>query len=244
MNFRAVGVEEPACFDDPIPEESVGNFAIRHSAGLILGYEVLHHLWQKPELKELTERFAAPLMRFEATHGVTAQPGAVETAIGQAANRNVEVRSLRHDLDLGAVKALNEGSVTHEANCIRMVADQRPWAYSAALSLSGLTRAVGPARIVMRLHVERGRFGVIVLKAGSSEEMIGKEQSVGSSTEPRTITLDIPAIEEAGSIVFRGWPNKGGSEARILEIAMFSDRDTAQAAEGAGRKRAFRWLRF
>jgi hypothetical protein len=246
MNFRAVGVEEPACFDVPIPEESVGNFAIRHSAGLILGYEVLHHLWQKPELAELTERFAAPLMQFEAAHGVTALSGVVEMAKRQAANRNVDVRSVRRDLDLRAIKALNQGIVTHEANCIRMVADQRPWAYSAAVSLAGLTNAVGPARIVMRLQVERGRIGVLVLKAGSSEEMVGKEQSVGSSAEPRTVTLDVPAIEEAGSIVFRGWPNKRGSEARVLEVAIFSDRDldAAAAVEDAGRKRKFRWLRF
>ena len=227
MNFRAVGVKEPACFDVPVPEDSVGNFAIRHSAGLILGYEVLHHLWQIPELAELTERFAAPLLRFEAMQGVAASPGSPGTAgaaTGTVVRRNADTLAVQRQLDLNAIAALNEGVISRESNCVRLVLDRRPWAYSAHLPLERARKTTGDARLSVRLQVERGRIGVLVLKSGSSEQIVGKEQSIGSSTEPRTINLEIPEIEDAGSIVFRGWPNKGGSVVRIFDIAVLSDR--------------------
>jgi hypothetical protein len=65
MNFRAVGVENPDCFDNPVDDAIVGNFPTKHVAGLALRYDLLEHLWQLPHLAELTERFAEPILRFE-----------------------------------------------------------------------------------------------------------------------------------------------------------------------------------
>jgi hypothetical protein len=65
MNFRAVGIDNPECFDTPVDESIVGNFPTKHLAGLALRYELLEHLWRVPQLADLTARFAEPIMRFE-----------------------------------------------------------------------------------------------------------------------------------------------------------------------------------
>jgi hypothetical protein len=77
MNFRAAGVEKPECFDEPIPDDILGNYAIRHGGGLVLGYEVLEQLSKVPELAELTARFAAPILRFEKEQEQRAQADAL-----------------------------------------------------------------------------------------------------------------------------------------------------------------------
>jgi hypothetical protein len=65
MNFRAVGVEEPDCFDTPISPELVETFAIRSTAAFVLGYEALQHLWKIPNASDVTARFSAPILRFD-----------------------------------------------------------------------------------------------------------------------------------------------------------------------------------
>lgn len=65
MNFRAVGVKNPDCFDTPVNEEMVGDYTIKHDAGLALRYPLLERLWRIPELAELTARFSAPILNYE-----------------------------------------------------------------------------------------------------------------------------------------------------------------------------------
>jgi len=64
-NFRAVGLENPECFDTPVNEEMVGNYTIKNDAELALRYPLLEQLRQRPELAELTARFAEPVVRYE-----------------------------------------------------------------------------------------------------------------------------------------------------------------------------------
>jgi hypothetical protein len=65
MNFRAIGIEEPDCFDTPVDESIVGNYPVKHVAGLALRYELLERLWAVPELAKLAARFNEPVTRFE-----------------------------------------------------------------------------------------------------------------------------------------------------------------------------------
>ena len=78
MNFRAVGVEEPDCFDTPIRPELVDTFAIRSTAAFVLGFEALQHLWKMPNASDVTARFSAPILRFdeESMQQYSAQSGA------------------------------------------------------------------------------------------------------------------------------------------------------------------------
>ncbi len=253
LNFRAAGVRNPACFDTPVSEELIEKFVIPNSATATLWYEVFAHLRQIPGLAEDVARFELPLRRFEeelSRQGTTTdRSSSIAFGVSSPSKEALALSAVptfaeRRNMSVRSISALNGGVVSHELGCARIEADPRPWAYSAVLPLEDRTLKVGPARVELRLQVERGRIGVLVLESGSSEQIIGKEQSVGPSTEPRTITLDIPAIEKAGSIVFRGWPNKRRCGTSVFAIAMLSNRDPVAVSEGAGGKRKLRWFRF
>jgi hypothetical protein len=99
MNFRAVGVEEPNCFDIPVDASKVGNYTIIDDGALALRYDILQQLWKIPELAELTARFSAPIHRYEEEKlraaadldsPVIPAAGHTETAHGQSTKRTWE----------------------------------------------------------------------------------------------------------------------------------------------------------
>jgi hypothetical protein len=118
-----------------------------------------------------------------------------------------------------AIKPLNEGSVSREWGCSRIVADARPWAFSAYAHLEGVVKATGPAIIEIRIQVERGTLGVMLLERGSWNYPVVPEQSVAARAGSLTLRFEVAAIEEAGEIVLRNWPSEDGqAHARVFEI--------------------------
>lgn len=129
-------------------------------------------------------------------------------------------------IDLGLLKSLNGGSIAHARDGVRLIADPRPWAYSAYLrlqdvcSLSG-RKLTGQGQIEIRLQAMRGRIGVLVLEVGSSVYEIAPEQHTTSGAGIVTLCFQIPAFEEVGDVVFRNWPSGDGeAHAVILEISV------------------------
>jgi hypothetical protein len=223
MNFRAVGIENPECFDAPIADASVASFSLRNETALILAHEVLGHLWKMPKLADLTAQFSAPVLRFEeearARAIVDGAQGENATPVPPAETEFAH----RCGLSLATISALNGGAVVHEADCTRIEFDPRAWAYSAGISLESLAEIAGPARVEIRMQVDGGRIGILVLKRGSSEETLTEEKSVKSSPGSVTLKLDIPAMANAGDLVFRGWPSREACRARILAVDVLSD---------------------
>ena len=99
------------------------------------------------------------------------------------------------------VISANEGMVECRAKVVLLIADPRPWAYSASVRLDGLVDAKGPATIEVRIQVETGAMGVLLLERGSSSVPIVPEQSA-TRGDPVVLHFEIPAIEEAGNLVF------------------------------------------
>jgi hypothetical protein len=224
MNFRAVGVEDPECFDAPISEQTVGNFGIHNDAALILGYEVLEHLWKVPALDGLTQRFSAPFLRFESETGAFGTPSQVSGA--ELRSEPVAATSrTRHAIQPASIVALNGGKVIYENDLARIEADPNTWSYSAALQSASFADMVGPARIEIRLQADRGAVGVLVLRRGSWKETVAREQCAGSwRSKAVTLAFDVPRIEDVGDMVFRGWPGEGTGSATIFAVDVLCER--------------------
>src|SRR5262249_5013389 len=102
---------------------------------------------------------------------------------------------------------------------IRLEASSIPWSYSASLR-PALAGQSGRAIIDVHLQADRGQIGVLILERGSSVLMVSPEQSVVAG-DPATLRFEIPAIEEVGDLVFRGWPHADGAAvARIFAITL------------------------
>ena len=81
----------------------------------------------------------------------------------------------------------------------------------------------GPAVIVIDLEVERGHIGALVLERGHSAHQLANEQDAAADRGPVTFVFELPAIEEAGDIVFRKWPgDEGAARLRVLAIRAVS----------------------
>ena len=218
LNFRAIGVESPECFDFPISEDAVGTFSIRNYSSLPFGYEVLQHLWKDPALHTLAERFSAPFIRYEREAGLFGE--------GPPATRApVPTFPVRHTIPHSAVATLNGGNVSHDQNFTAIETDPRDWAYSAGLRSDNFAGITGPGRIDIRLQVDRGKIGVLVLTRGSSVDLLVPEQGAGSwRTEPVTLRFEIPDMQDVGDVVLRGWPSGGTTSVRIFEIDVMCNR--------------------
>lgn len=223
LNFRAVGIETPECFDAPISEDDVGTFTIRNNSSLPLGYEVLEHLWRNRALDTLAARFSAPFLRFEQEAGLfNEQPPPSPPA---------PTFPVRHEIPHDAVAALNGGTAFPARDFTRIETDPRDWAYSAGVGSQHFAGMTGPGRIELRLQVDRGKLGILVLKRGSSVDLVAPEQGVGSwSQEPVTLGFDIEELADVGDVVVRGWPSGGTSSARIFAVDVMCNRSPSAAA--------------
>jgi hypothetical protein len=75
---------------------------------------------------------------------------------------------------------------------------------------------------------------LLLLERGSSVHAVAAEQSVTAGPEPLSIRFDIAAIEEAGDLVFRGWPDgDGAATARIFDVTMTIMSDGASVSAAA-----------
>jgi Domain of unknown function (DUF6817) len=129
----------------------------------------------------------------------------------------------RHAIKLGAIAAVNGGSARRAGDCTIIETAQRAWTYSAEVRLPRHIRQTGPAVIEIRLQADQGEIGAMVLERDSSVFALVPEQSVAAGPEPSMLYFDIAAIEEAGQLVFRGWPDDdGAAKARIFEISLVS----------------------
>jgi hypothetical protein len=118
--------------------------------------------------------------------------------------------------DIKRLSALNEGAVAKLSDGVRVVCDQRPWAYSASLRLEDLRDATGPAEIQIRVRAERGTLGMMLLERGSSVHQIVPEQSVPPSADPVVVRFEIAALEEVGDLILRGWPSADGQPQAVI----------------------------
>ena len=119
----------------------------------------------------------------------------------------------------------------------------RPWTYSAEVRLPDLVGQSGPALLEIRLQVERGEIGALILERGNSVFTVGPEQSMTVGSDPSTLRFEIPAMEEVGHLVFRGWPHDdGAAKARILGISLLSDRPSTPLGRSF-RDRVAAWLK-
>src|SRR5262245_2943746 len=221
LNFRAVGIEAPECFDVPVSDDAVGTFTIRNRSSLPLGYEVLEHLWKSPSLAGLADRFHSSILRFEEENGL--QPPA-RPAPGP---RDI-VFPVCHPVPHDAMAALNGGTVRRAPDFTIVEADPRDWAYSAIIHSDHFAGMTGPGRIEVRLHAEEGAVGVLVLNRGSLQNLVVPEQCAGSwLREPVTLRFEIPDMADVGDLVFRRWPGGGHSRARIFEIKAMCNQSPA-----------------
>ena len=173
LNFRAVGIERPECFDSPVSDDAVGTFTVRNNASLPLAYEVLEHLWKSPSLAGLAARFHAPIAEFEQANGM--QPTAQRPPEPPAVTFPV-----CHPIRLDAVSALNGGMVHPDRDFTTIRTDPRDWAYSAGVGSKHFAGIAGPGRIEIRLQADQGKVGVLVLNRGSSDQLVVPEQCVGT----------------------------------------------------------------
>jgi hypothetical protein len=124
-------------------------------------------------------------------------------------------------VDLAAIVGVNDGSVFHSRDGVTIVADPRPWAYSGCLPLQDLLEITGPGKLEIRLEATRGRIGALVMERGSSVNEIAPEQFADSAAGIVTLCFRIPAFEEIGNIIFRGWPcDDGETRATIFQVAV------------------------
>jgi glycosyltransferase involved in cell wall biosynthesis len=129
------------------------------------------------------------------------------------------------DIEPSRIKALNKGRVTVSADLVAIVTDPAVWAYSAYFDLQQLASKSGQAAAEIRLQVDRGKLGILVLERGSSVYQVVPEQSVEAQEEIVTVRFEIPSVSEVGNVVFRGWPTKDGqteTHARILAMTLFN----------------------
>jgi hypothetical protein len=134
----------------------------------------------------------------------------------------------RHNLDLARLLAANGGQVMRNNDGVLVEAVATPWTYSIYLP-QAFTGMSGPAIVEIRMQCDRGRMGVLVLERGSSVFMVAPEQSAMAGPLA-TLRFEIPAIEEAGDLVLRGWPHPdGAARARIFAINLLTDRIVAPA---------------
>jgi hypothetical protein len=137
--------------------------------------------------------------------------------------------------------------VNRQPDGITLTADPQPWAYCAHLRLQDLEGAKGPATIEISLLAEHGSMGMVVLERGSTVYQVAPEQSVNATAEPLTVRFEIAAIEEAGDIVFRGWPSEGDGPSRVrvfwvnalLDAAIPAQVEAAVPEAGTPKKRRF-----
>jgi hypothetical protein len=126
--------------------------------------------------------------------------------------------------------------VERQSKSALIIADPRPWAFSACVRLHGLVDAKGPGTIEVHLQVETGTMGVLLLERGSSSVPIVPEQNARPG-ELAVLLFEIPAIEEAGDLTFRSWPgdprDQGRARARISAINVFRGQTIATQAAGA-----------
>jgi GT2 family glycosyltransferase len=145
----------------------------------------------------------------------------------------VDFSGHRLEIGLDAIAAINGGNAARESGWVRVDAASRPWTYSAEVRLPDLLDQSGPALLEVRLQVERGEMGALILERGNSVFTVGLEQSVAMGTDPSTLRFEIPAMEEVGHLVFRGWPHDdGAAKARILGISFLSDRPSTALGRG------------
>ncbi len=165
--------------------------------------------------------------------------------IAERDERQSAVDSNGHRLEIGldAIAGINGGNVTRESSAVRIDAASRPWTYSAEVRLPDIVDQSGPALLEIRLQVERGEMGALILERGNSVFTVGPEQSMAMGTDPSTLRFEIPAMEEVGHLVFRGWPHDdGAAKARILGISLLSDRPAVPLGRGF-RDRLAAWLK-
>jgi hypothetical protein len=239
MNFRAVGIENPECFDAPISAEMIGNFGVQDNAVLILGYEVLEHLWKVPALASLMDRFSAPFLRFEretGAYGTLSQPAGTHqgpqsiapssrTPSSDHGGFDPSTQRERRTVAPAAIVALNGGKVTYEDDLARIEADPNTWSYSAALQSAAFAGMAGPARIEIRLQADRGAIGVLVLRRGSWKDAVAREQCAGSwRSKAVTLAFNVPRIENVGDVVFRGWPGESTGRATVFSVDVLTER--------------------
>jgi hypothetical protein len=161
---------------------------------------------------------AAAALSTSPAAAVGTSPAAAVLGASPAAASSGAARPARRvaSIDLELLAALNDGVVSRQPNGVRVVSDPRPWAYSAYLRPQGLDDATGPAEIQIRLHAERGTIGLLLLERGSSAQPLLPEQSVARSAEPVVVRFEIAAIQEAGDLIFRGWPSIDGQAQTLI----------------------------
>jgi GT2 family glycosyltransferase len=159
----------------------------------------------------------------EAIGGVRRSPVPRKIAETDRHESPVPTGGKRLAIDLDGLKASNGGVAIREATRVRIDAALPPWTYSAYLRLSDIVNGSGPAVVEIRLQTDQGEMGALVLERGSSVYAAAQEQSLAVGTDPVTLRFAIPAIEEVGDLVFRGWPHDdGAAKARIFEIGIVS----------------------
>jgi hypothetical protein len=131
-------------------------------------------------------------------------------------------------VDLGRIRPLHGGVVRHESDHTRIVTDSRPWAYSASLGLQDVVAATGRAAVEASLIVDHGTIGIAILERSSSVHMIAPELSASRDSEPIKLHFDVPAIEEAGDLIFRSWPTEGETtKVRILSVSVLIENNVS-----------------
>jgi len=121
-------------------------------------------------------------------------------------------------IGLEAIAPLNAGSVIRREHTVQIVADPQQWAYSAYLPADVMVGQSGGATIELSLRGERGQMGIMVLERGSSVYQVVPEQTVVATPESIIVSLEIPALEDMGDIVFRSWSGDEAGHA-ILSVS-------------------------
>jgi hypothetical protein len=111
--------------------------------------------------------------------------------------------------------------VSRVSGGVRIVCDQRPWAYSGYVRLQGLDGTTGGGEIQVRIRAERGTLGMMLLERGSSVHQIAPEQSVAPSGDAVVVRFEVAALDEVGDLIWRGWPSpEGQPQAVVHEISV------------------------
>jgi hypothetical protein len=135
----------------------------------------------------------------------------------------------RSSIDLAHVQSSNGGVIGREGRAVRIDAVPRPWTYSATLPLADLVETAGPAIVEVSLECLRGEIGLQVLERGSSVHVVAPEQSLAAWMGRATLRFEVPAFEEAGDLVLRGWPHDDDAASALLfELTVLSDRPVAE----------------
>jgi hypothetical protein len=188
-------------------------------------------------LREICETAApapSPVRRLKPVFTSDQAGGELRAEANNGDERPVAMGGERLAIDLDAITAMNGGVVMREAAWVRIDAVPRPWTYSASIRLSDIIDWTGAGIVEIRLQTDHGQIGAMVLERGSSVYAVAAEQDLASGAGPATFRFEIPAVEEVGDLIFRGWPHDdGAATARIFEIGIVSD--------GAGARRGHRF---